>query len=116
MKVAVMIAALVLSGAAGAQSMDSQIANVDTAYSAQAFAERTAAEQQAAIDAEIARKAQIRADVRQAKRDAYIDAQADMDIQQRRVWVNRTNDIVDATIRRSDNESRRPASSYVILH
>jgi hypothetical protein len=116
MKVAVMIAALVLSGAAVAQSTHDQIANVDAAYTAQDMAEREAADQRAAADAEAARKAQIRADVRQAKRDAYIDAQADMDIQQRRVWVNRTNDLVDATIRRSDNESRRASPSYVILH
>jgi hypothetical protein len=96
--------------------MNQQIANVDASWAQQDAAERDAAAQQAAIDAEAARKAQIRADVRQAKRDAYIDANADMDIQQRRAWVNRTNDIINAEIRRSDNESRRSAASYVILH
>jgi hypothetical protein len=115
MKAAVIIAALVLSSAAGAQSMDEQVNNVDTVSAAQQAWERSEVEQQKILDAAAYVKAQQRADRQYERREAYADAQAQMDIQQRRAWVNRTNDLINAEIRRSDNESRRGPSSYLIV-
>jgi uncharacterized FlgJ-related protein len=114
MKFTVMICAMLMSGAAMAQSMDTGISRVDSAFQQQEASDLEYNRQQAAIAAAAAAKAQARQDHEEARNENYIDKQMDMDLQERRTLLNRENDIIDSQIRKSDNESRRQPSYYII--
>lgn len=107
---AVVLALAIASSGANAASLDAQIGSVAQAAEVQDSIAR---------DDYLAQRAKT--ERREAKDEAYADANRDINLESRRIDLdvqrkvaNRTDDIVNAEIRRSDNVSKQRAPNTLL--